>query len=232
MSGLARTLSSSIGAKVVMAITGVLLLLFVIGHMIGNLQVFLGQDVLNAYAAKLQSLGPLLWVVRLGLLTIFVLHMVAALRVWLSNRAARPVPYQRLDPQVTSFAARTMIVSGVVVLVFVVYHLLHLTVGVTNPEHAKAVQLLADGTERHDVYGMVVKGFQLWPVTVVYVVANILLGLHISHGASSLFQTLGVTHPRLTCCKDCLGPLLGWVIAVGNCSMPLACLVGLVELPA
>ncbi|KAA3605766.1 MAG: succinate:quinone oxidoreductase [Planctomycetota bacterium] len=228
MNRLARTLQSSIGSKFLMSVTGILLLLFVIAHMLGNLQVFAGPDQLNAYAAKLQSLGPLLWVVRLGLLAIFVVHIGAAIRVTNSNRAARPVAYVYPGSVQSTFAGRTMMMSGLIVLAFLIYHVLHFTVGTTNPDHFH----LVDETGRHDVYSMVVMGFSQWPIALVYVVANILVGVHISHGASSAFQTLGVTHPRLAFLKQGFGPGIATLIVVGNLSMPLACLFGLVQLPA
>jgi succinate dehydrogenase / fumarate reductase cytochrome b subunit len=242
----ARTFRSSIGAKWLMALTGIALLLFVIAHMLGNLQVFAGRDKLNSYAEGLQHLGPLLWAARLGLLTIFVIHVVTAIRIANENKAARPVPYATLEPQVTSYAARTMVMSGFIVLAFVLYHLAHLTFGWTNPDHFKlqesvmAVGSVADarlGAQgapfhsymRHDVYGMVVAGYQVWWISGLYVVAQALLCLHISHGASSALQTLGVTHPAMKCVKDKLGPAIAIVIFLGNTSIPAAILLGLVK---
>jgi succinate dehydrogenase / fumarate reductase cytochrome b subunit len=242
----ARTLKSSIGAKWVMALTGIGLLLFVIAHMLGNLQVFAGRDKLNAYAEGLQKLGPILWAARIGLLAMFVIHVVTALRVASANKAARPVPYATLQPQVTSYAARTMVMSGLIVLAFVLYHLAHFTFGWTNPDHFKmqesvmAVGSVADarlGAQgapfhsyvRHDVYGMVVAGFHVGWITALYVVAQALLCLHISHGASSALHTLGVTHPALKCVKDKLGPALAILIFLGNTSIPVAILLGLVK---
>lgn len=227
MTRLARTLLSSIGSKMVMAVTGLLLLLFVIGHMLGNLQVFAGPEQLNAYAAKLQSMGPLLWLVRFGLLAIFLLHVAAALKVNAANRAARPETYHYRATLQTGIAARTMLLGGLLILAFLVYHILHFTLGVTDPENFH----LTDAQGHHDVYSMVVLGFRQWPVAVSYIVAQVLLGMHISHGASSAFQTLGVTHPRLIWLKTGLGPFLGTIIVIGNVSIPLACLLGLVPLP-
>lgn len=222
-----KALRASVGAKAVMAVTGLLLLLFVLAHMLGNLQVFLGPDALNGYAQKLQSLGGLLWVARIGLATILVLHVATAARLTRLNRQARPVGYAALSPQVTSYAARTMVLSGFVILAFVAFHLLHFTLGVTHPEHFGHL----DAQGRHDVYRMVVLGFQQAPVALLYVAAQALLALHLSHGASSLFQSLGVTHPALRCVKQRAGPALALLIFVGNVSMPLACLLGWVTLP-
>lgn len=216
---------STIGAKALMAITGIVLLLFVLGHMVGNLQVFAGPEKLNAYAAFLQGLGPLLWAVRLFLLACLVLHVWSAALVVRRNRAARPVPYEAKKDLVTSYAARTMIWSGVLVLAFVVYHLMHFTVGVVDPAGAHG---LLDEQQRHDVYGMVVKGFQHLPTTIAYVVAQIVLCVHVHHGASSLMQTLGLRRERCRCWADAVGPALAGLILVGNLSMPLAIVTGLI----
>ena len=121
---------SSVGAKALMAVTGVLLLLFVLAHMVGNLQIFSGPEKLNGYAAFLKGLGPLLWVMRFGLLACLVLHVWAATVVTRRNRAARPIPYEQRQDRVSSYAARTMVWSGILVLAFVVYHLMHFTLGV------------------------------------------------------------------------------------------------------
>ena len=131
-----RPLLSSISTKTVMALTGLGLLGFVIAHMLGNLQVFAGREKLNAYAKTLQDLGPLLWVMRGGLLALFVTHVACALRVTMWNKAARPQPYVSAKPQRSTYAGRTMLMSGLIVTAFVVYHLLHLTLGVTHPRLA------------------------------------------------------------------------------------------------
>jgi succinate dehydrogenase / fumarate reductase cytochrome b subunit len=227
----ARTLGSSIGAKWLMALTGLALVGFVIAHMLGNLQVFSGREKLNAYAEALQNLGPLLWAMRLGLLTIFVVHIASAFKVWRTNKAARPVPYATLEPQVTSMAARTMMLSGLVVLAFTLYHLAHFTFGWTNPEHFALTEPVARAADplRRDVYAMVVSGFQVPFVSIVYVIAQAILALHISHGASSAFQTFGVTHPLLRPLFAKLGPALAVVVFVGNCSIPVAILAGAVK---
>lgn len=221
-------LSSSIGSKTVMALTGLGLLGFVIAHMLGNLQIFAGPGRLNGYAKSLKDLGPLLWVMRGGLAALFVVHVLSAFAVVRLNRAARPVPYVGRKDQVTTYAAGTMIYSGLIVLAFVVFHLLHLTLGVTHPgDFARRTP-----TGDHDVYAMVVLGFQQVPVVVAYVVAQAVLCLHLAHGASSAFQTLGVTHPRLAFLKAGFGKAVAAVIFVGNVSIPVSVLAGLVKLPA
>ena len=221
-------LSSSIGSKTVMALSGLGLLGFVIAHMLGNLQIFAGPEKLNGYAKTLKDLGPLLWVMRGGLAALFGVHVLSALAVVRANRAARPVPYVGRRDQVTTYAAGTMIYSGLIVLAFVAYHLLHFTLGVTHPAHF-ASQTPTGG---HDVYTMVVLGFGQVPVALAYVVAQAILCLHLSHGASSAFQTIGVTHPRLAFLKAGFGKAVAAVIFVGNVSIPLSVLAGLLRLPA
>lgn len=234
MSRFTKALGSSIGTKLVMAATGLALLGFVLAHMIGNLQVFAGPEKLNAYAATLQGLGPVLWAMRAGLLAIFILHVWTAFRLWSANKAARPVPYAVVAPSASTYASRTMIWSGIIVLAFVVYHLAHFTFGVVQPSHfhlpdwGPANEGLPGAEPRHDVYRMVVLGFRDPVVALSYVVAQVLLGLHISHGASSVFQTAGCTSPRLDCLRRAAGPVVGLVVTLGNCSMPLAILLGLV----
>jgi succinate dehydrogenase / fumarate reductase cytochrome b subunit len=228
MTSKSNALLSSIGTKTLMALSGLALVLFVLMHMAGNLQVFAGPEQLNGYAKKLRDLGPLLWVARGGLLAMFLVHVACALRVNAMNRAARPVPYATMKPQVTSYAARTMLLSGLVVAAFVLYHLLHLTLGVTNPDHA-ALRTVAG---EPDVYAMVVRGFRLWPVSLAYLLAQGVLALHVAHGASSAFQSLGVTHPRLRFLRHGLGTTLAILIFLGNASIPIAVLLGIVGLPA
>lgn len=224
MSRFTKALGSSVGLKLVMALTGIALLGFVLAHMAGNLQVFAGREKLNAYAKTLQDLGPLLWVMRLGLLGIFALHVWTAFRLTSQNRAARPTPYVVVAPSASTYASRTMIWSGVIVLAFVAYHLAHFTFGWVHPEAYGKL----DFAGRHDVYAMVVLGFRVPWIAGSYVASQVLLGLHVAHGASSLFQTLGCTSPRLECVKKAAGPALGAVIVLGNCAMPLAVLLGLV----
>jgi succinate dehydrogenase / fumarate reductase cytochrome b subunit len=173
----ARAPLSSVNAKMWMAITGSGLLLFVVVHMLGNLQIYLGQETLNSYAKKLKSLPLLLWTARLGLLALFTLHLDLAIRVTRHNHFARPQRYVINDPVETTLASRTMFSSGLVILAFVTYHLLHFTVGVTEP----SIHKLVDPAGRHDVYSMVVLGFQNVYVSGAYIIAMIFLALHLSH---------------------------------------------------
>ena len=217
--------TSSIGAKYVMAASGIALVGFVLIHMIGNLQVFLGWEKLNAYAAFLKSLGSLLWVARGGLLLAVLAHIASGLRLAYLNKQARPVPYRKQTSMHTNVFARTMAVSGLILLAFIVYHLLHFTLGVTNP----ADYSLEDPLGRHDVYSMVVRGFQQPLVSASYIVAMALVGMHLSHGATSMFQSLGLNHPKYNGMFSKVGPAIGVLVFLGNVSMPVAVLLGFIQ---
>ncbi len=211
-----------------MAVTGLILTGFVVGHMVGNLQIFVGPEAINRYGHFLQSLGELLWVIRLVLLATVIVHIASAARLVVLNRQARPIGYVRDDSVQTTFAARTMPWTGMILLAFIIYHLAHFTLGTEQPE------LFGHHDElgRHDIYAMVVRGFQDWFVTAWYVIANALLALHLSHGVSSLFQSLGVTTPSLRRpLVDLAGPAVGTAVLIGNLAIPLACWLGLLELP-
>lgn len=234
MSWVSHYAKSSIGAKAVMAVSGVLLLGFVIFHMLGNLQLFAGlngweagQKTMNDYAAFMQSLGVLLWVARIGLLVLVVAHIASAFRLTALNNRARPNAYHQFRPKRTGYAARTMIWSGVIVLAFIVFHLLHFTLGVTHPVDYG----LQDAAGRHDVYSMVVLGFRSVPVAAFYLIAMALLSLHLSHGVSSACQSLGLNHPKYNGLFRLLGPASGALIFVGNAAIVVACLVGVLPLP-
>lgn len=217
-SSLARSVGfyrTTVGKKVVMAVTGIVLFGFVIGHMAGNLQFFLGRDVLNGYAAKLHHLGPILWVVRLALLTAVGLHIVAAIQLALLQRAARPVSYQKLSAQGSTYASRTMYWSGPIVGFFIVYHLLHLTTGTVHPDY-----------EFLNAYDNLVIGFSNPVVSLFYIVAMILLGMHLYHGVWSMFQSLGLAHPRYTPKLKAFAKIFSIVIVLGFIVVPLAILAG------
>lgn len=221
MNRLVRLFSSSVGRKLVTAATGVALLAFLFGHLFGNLKVFQGQDALNSYAAWLQG-HPLLWVFRTGLLTIFLIHIYATLTLARENRAARPVSYRRYGPHSTSFASRYMVLSGLVVLTFVVYHLLHFTFGAIDAENTR----LFDAQRRLDVYSSVVRSFANPWIAGSYVVAMLLLGLHLWHGVTSAFQTFGVHHESYQPLIWIGSIVLIGLLVVGNCSIPIMILAG------
>lgn len=225
MSNRSAVLTSSIGSKVVMALSGAGLVLFVIVHMAGNLQMFVGQEAMNNYGVALRKFGPLLWVIRFGLLGIFLAHAVYAIRLKLQNRAARPVPYVAKNTVQATLASRTMVISGLIVLAFVVYHLLHFTLGVTDPRNFQ----LADAQGRHDIYNMVVRGFQNVFVSGFYILAMVLLFSHLSHGASSFFQSLGWNHPRFSTVIKKIGPAVAWLVCLGFISVPLGVLLGIIK---
>lgn len=214
---------SSIGGKTTMAVTGVLLFLFVIAHLLGNLQIFAGPKALNDYAKMLHDLGPLLWVARIGLLAIFALHVITAIRLSKANKAARPVAYAKESTVQASFASRSMLFSGLSLLAFVVYHLMHFTIGAV---HADDVVL--KGAD-FNVYAMVVASFSRMPVVIAYVAFQVLLFLHLNHGLQSFAQTLGWNHARYTPMVKSLSSVLAAAIAGGNILIALAPMLGLVQ---
>lgn len=217
--------TSSVVLKAVVAVTGLLLIGFVMGHLAGNLTIFAGQHALNAYAKKLQSLGPLLWVVRLGLLSVFLVHIGATILLVRRNREARPIGYSVKKTLKTTPAAKTMILSGLVVIAFVFYHLLHFTFRVTHP----SVSHLKDPQGYHDVFSMVVLSFRDWPISLSYAFAMLLLGFHLSHGIASIFQTLGFAKKQCWPKIQCAGRGLAILITLGYMSIPLSVLFGLVK---
>ncbi len=219
---------SSLGSKFLMAVTGLGLTGFVVVHMLGNLQIFLGREHLNAYAKALQGNAALLWTARLVLLAIFLAHIIYGIRLWLANRAARPVPYYSRRYREASVASRTMLLTGLVILAFVVFHVLHFTVGVIDRGPKGSYLELQDPKGQHDVYAMVVYGFRNPLVSMVYVVAMALLCLHISHGFGSLWQSIGWNDRRWASWLKRASQTLALVLFVGNSSMPLAVLFGLI----
>ena len=227
MNGTSRALGSSIGRKLIVAVTGVLLVGFLLAHLAGNLQVFAGQDRLNAYAEGLRHLGPLLWVARIGLLAIALLHVVLTLQLSAENRAARGSPYAAAGSVQTRASTRSMLLTGLMLLLFVLYHLAHFTWRLVHPEYSQRL----DGAGRPDVYSMLVGSFSQPLIAVPYVAAMVLLGLHLSHGVSSFFQTLGWRHPRREKLLARLGPAVGTLIAAGYIAIPLAVQAGVVSLP-
>jgi succinate dehydrogenase / fumarate reductase, cytochrome b subunit len=225
---------SSLGKKYVMAITGLALFGFVIMHMLGNLQIFLGPDVINSYAAFLQSKPELLWTARSALLVLVVLHIVSAVQLSALNRRARPVNYGEYKIVAASYASRTMLMSGLIVLAFIIYHLLHFTValpGVNLLTQSEAIPQadfrgLHDLQGRHDVFRMMVLGFSnLW-VSGFYIIGMALLCMHLGHGVSSMFQSLGLKTQRFGGAIDRLATLSAIIIFIGNVSIPVAVLLG------
>ena len=228
MATLVRFLQSTILSKVVMAVTGLLLVLFLVGHMVGNMQMYLGPEKMNTYAHTLQSLGGLLWAIRCVLLLFLVLHVWTSIRLKLLNNAARPVPYAFKATVRATLASRTMIWSGIMIFLFLTYHLLHFTVRATNPVYAS----LVDAAGNPDVYSMVILGYQNVLISLVYIAAIILLGFHLYHAIGSMFQTLGISHEKYDAAINGLSIVLSLIIVVGFISIPFGVLVGLIGLPA
>lgn len=225
--------ATAVGKKYVMAITGVGLLGFVFFHMVGNLKMYMGQSDLNQYAHFLEKLlypilpeKAMLWIFRAGLLAMAVLHLHAAYSLTVLNKQARPVKYQsERDYQVASFASRTMRYSGIIVLLFLVWHLLDLTFGAGAINSYVGTK---DAEGLKDVYGTVVFSLQRVPVAGLYVLANIALGTHLFHGVWSLFQSLGWNNPRFNKWRRAVATSFATIIVVGNVSFPIAVLAGVV----
>lgn len=222
MNSLSFFLSSSVGRKWIVGLTGVALVGFVTGHMLGNLQIFLGQEAINRYAAALQSLGEGLWAIRLALLAIVAAHIWFTIQITRENRAARPVGYAVRGFQKSTLASRTMIVSGLILLCFIVFHLLHYTAHKVDPSFAD----LHDAKGRHDVYRMMILGFKNGWASGFYIVGMFLLCQHMSHGIVSFAQTLGAKTKNLGPYWTRLAPVWAWTVFVGYVSIPVAVLTG------
>jgi succinate dehydrogenase / fumarate reductase cytochrome b subunit len=227
MSWFSELYRSAVGKKAVMAVTGIILFGFVLVHMIGNLHLYQGAEAINDYARFLRTMGApavppmgLLWIARLVLLTAVGLHMWAAWQLTRMSWAARPLAYSQRQPVHTTYASRTVRRGGVIIALFVVFHLLHLTTGTVHPGGP-----FVEG----DVYRNVVTGFRVWYVSVFYIVAQVALGFHLDHGLWSMFQSLGWNHPRFNRWRTGFAHAFAWIITLGNVSFPLAVLTGLVR---
>ncbi len=224
MNAFRALVSSSLGRKFLMALTGFVLVGFVFLHMLGNLQIFLGPDILNAYAHTLQSLPlPIKWGGRLFLLVCVAIHLQLAIVLTLENRRARAQDYEAESTLQASLASRTMHWSGAVLLLFSVIHLLHFTIRVLF-DYSAMPYSLHDETV-HDVYAMMIVGFSHWWMSLFYVVAMVLLCSHLSHGASSMFQSMGVRNDRWRGILDWLAQIFGVVILLGFISIPTVILL-------
>jgi succinate dehydrogenase / fumarate reductase cytochrome b subunit len=208
-----------------MAFTGILLVGFVVGHMAGNLKAFAGPESFNAYAAFLREVGypllphgGLLWIMRLGLLAAVGLHIWAAYSLTRTSRAARVVEYRNVESQVFNYASRTMRWGGVIILIFLLYHLAHMTTGQVHPAF-----------EHGNPYHNLVAGFQNPLVVSFYALAVSLLAFHLYHGVWSMFQTLGVTHPRYDGMRRPLAGIITAVTLIGFLAVPLAVQLGVIS---
>lgn len=226
MKALLQVLTSSLGKKIIMAVTGFGLVGFVIVHMLGNLQIFLGADTLNAYAKLLKSSAEALWAFRLGLLSMAVLHIAVAVSLVLENRKARPLGYSA-EKNSASWASRTMAITGIIVAAFVIFHILHFTVGAVGSEyHAHNIPRDAEG--RADVYTMVTTGFANPWISAFYIISVGLLCWHLSHGVSSMFQSLGLRNRRSAHLLDKLAVGISMAVFLGMSSVPAAVLLKLI----
>lgn len=213
-----RFYDSTIGKKAVMALTGLILFGYLVAHMLGNLQIFLGADVINHYAETLHGNPPLLWGVRIVLLVSVLLHIWAAIQLTAVKSAARPVAYVKPGNVQGSLASRTMMLSGPFIGIFVIGHLMHLTTGTIHPQFRELRP-----------YENVVSGFGNPVASILYIVAMILVGFHLSHGIWSMFQSLGVSHPRYTPLIRTFSAVFSWVLIAGFVAVPIAVLTGLVR---
>jgi succinate dehydrogenase / fumarate reductase cytochrome b subunit len=213
--------ASTIGRKVVMAVTGLILFGFVCVHMLGNLQMFLpDHEAINHYGQFLKEMlhGGGIWVTRGVLLAAVIAHIWAAWSLTRTNWSARPVPYKVVTPDASTYASRTMRWSGPILLLFIVYHLLHFTVGAVHPAFVEG-----------DVYRNVIVGFSVWPVTLFYVISMLALGLHLRHGAWSMLQTLGASHPKWDGLRNAAATVFTVIVVLGFLSVPLAVLAGVLK---
>lgn len=220
-----QLLKSTVGRKILMAITGQLMVLFVIVHLLGNSTVFVGADWLNAYAKHLHDLGPFVWVFRLAMLTFFGVHVIFGTLLTLENSTANPQKYAVNNKLEATFSSENMIWTGLLMAAFVVYHLLHFTVRVTNPEISQGI----DAVGRFNVYAMVTGSFQQGIIAFVYIGAMIALFLHLSHGVQSFFQTMGWNNACTRPVISTIGKVVAVVLLVGYASIPLFIFTGILK---
>ena len=216
---------TSLGSKVLIALSGLGLAGFVVFHMLGNLQIFEGPAALNSYAAFLRDMPILLWTVRLGLLAIVALHIGLAIRMAFHNRRARPVGYVMREYRRASLASRTMALTGSLLVLFILFHLLHLTAGWVDPAFHNRLDLHG----HRDVFGNVVHAFQNPLLVLIYLAGQVVLGLHLSHALSSSLQSLGLEHPVFDRLFRGAGPLVALMVVVGNTAIVLAVAFGVVH---
>ena len=212
-------LRSTVGKKIVVAVTGLIMFGFVVMHLAGNLQIFEGPEKINAYARFLRAELPLLWMARIILLASVFFHFLFTVQLSIRNRASRPVGYAMHEPVQASVSSRFMIWTGIFVLLYIVFHLLHLTTGTLHPDF-----------DPGNVYANVIIGFSSLPVSAFYILAMIALGFHLHHGVNSMFQTLGLNHPRYNPWRRCLAAAAAWLIPIGYITIPAAVLLGILTI--
>jgi succinate dehydrogenase / fumarate reductase cytochrome b subunit len=217
-----QLLTNTVGRKVLMGSSGILMVLFVIVHLLGNSSIFVGPDGINAYAEKLHSLGPLVWIFRAVMLALLLVHVWFGIALTLENSAANPAKYAVNRKLKATFSSETMIWTGLLLLAFIVYHLLQFTVRIT-PDIVKGV----DAQGRYDVFTMVVTSFRSTSISLIYVAAMVALFLHLNHGIQSFFQTLGLSDDRTLPTYGALGKVLSVIFLVGYCAIPVTILAGI-----
>ncbi|MCX8070255.1 MAG: succinate dehydrogenase cytochrome b subunit [Thermodesulfovibrionales bacterium] len=222
-----RFIDSPIGKKIIMAVTGLILIMFLFIHLLGNSSIFLGQNGINLYAQSLHSLPPLVWSFRLVMLAVFLIHIYFGIRLTLENKEAKPIGYAVNKSLVTTTAAKTMIWTGLIILSFVIYHLLHFTLQITAPHFLTSQNL--DYMGRPDVFKMIVLSFQKISISLVYALALIALMLHLSHGIQSLFQTLGLNTYSLMPKIKIFGTALALILLIGYLSIPASIITGIIK---
>ncbi|MGB9601300.1 MAG: succinate dehydrogenase cytochrome b subunit [Limisphaerales bacterium] len=232
MSIIRNLFNSSVGKKYIMAISGGFLLLFVLGHMVGNLQIFMGKETLNRYAHFLQSNKEILWPVRIFLFIMLVLHIWTSARLWFENHAARPIQYQGgYEPMASTFASRNMMLLGIIAGCFLTYHILHYTV--QTPE----VNLLGKDFSspefkihnERDVYKMMITGFSHPIVSLFYIIGVGALCFHLSHGAHSMFQSLGLNNHYYRAILEKAATIFAIILFIGYVSIPVSVFLGLIK---
>lgn len=222
-----RFYASTVGKKIIMAVTGLVWVGFVILHVAGNLQAFAGREKLNAYSALLHGPGAeLLWLMRGVLIVALVLHVLAAYQLTRLARAARPTGYEKSAPQVSTLASRTLRWGGVLLLAFIVFHILHFTTRQVDPGRWAGV---ADAAGQYDIYGNLVASFRIWWVTAIYLGAMFVLGLHLWHGVWSVGRSLGVARPSPHPLRRRIAPVLAIALWLGFSIVPIAVLLGVIE---
>ena len=226
---------TSVGSKFLVALTGLGLTGFVIAHMLGNLQIFAGPEKLNYYARYLKDVGPLLWVARIGLLVLLIVHIVLSFRLQRAASQARPIPYAHEKTIQASLASRYMLHTGLLIFVFLLFHLAHYTfgwIGTVDVEGRQVSYLeLHDSQGRHDVYSMTIYGFRNPIVSILYIVGQLLLLMHLSHGVGSVFQTLGANSARWQATIRIVSWAVALIVGLGNIGIVVAVWVGVVPLP-
>jgi succinate dehydrogenase / fumarate reductase cytochrome b subunit len=220
-------IKSTVGKKILMAVTGVMLFSFVLIHLAGNSTIFMG--LINAYGEHLHALPALVWAFRAVMFTIFVIHVYFGIVLTLENNAARPQAYEVKKSLRATFASRNMIWTGALIALFLVYHILHFTLHVANPELGAGVAGNIDKLGRPDVFKMIVLSFKQIPISVVYIAAMIVLALHLTHGVQSIFQTLGINSDESLPIFEKLSTIASVVIFIGYASIPIVIMIGILN---